>query len=131
MVPLPKVGWGISVLNAISTNRLAMSQTERSFDTEDPNLRALLRENRPAPAFPPGFENAVWRRIELAEARSQETNWLEALAAWLLRPRLAVAAALALVVAGASLGVAQGSRSADELAKARYLNSISPPELRR
>jgi hypothetical protein len=108
-----------------------MSQTEHNGDAGDPNLKALLRQNRPAPALPRGFENAVWRRIESAEARSPEMNWVTALTAWLLRPRLAVAAALALVVAGASLGVVQGSRSADELAKARYLNSVSPPELRR
>jgi len=108
-----------------------MSQTEPSHDTEDPNLRALLRQNRPAPALPPGFENAVWRRIESAEAKTSEMNWVEAVAAWLLRPRLAVAAAMLLVIAGASLGVAEGSRSADELAKERYLNSVSPPELRR
>jgi hypothetical protein len=108
-----------------------MSQTERSAAAGDSNLKALLRQNRPAPPLPPGFENTVWRRIQAAEARSPEMNWLEALTAWLLRPRLAVVAALALVVAGASLGVAQGARSADELAKARYLNSVSPPELRR
>jgi len=56
---------------------------------------------------------------------------MESLTAWLLRPRLALTAAIVLVVAGASLGVAQGSRNADDFVRARYLNSVSPPQLRR
>ena len=108
-----------------------MSETEKQDQSADPSLGKLLRQNRPAPGLPPGFENAVWRRIEAAAAPTEEWNWVEALTAWLLRPRLAVVAAMVLVVAGASLGVAQGARSADELAKGRYLNSVSPPELRR
>ena len=108
-----------------------MSQTESNHDAADPGVSTLLRQSRPAPPLPPGFQNAVWRRIEAAEARKAESGWMESLTAWLLRPRLAVTAAAMLVVAGASLGVAQGSRNADDLVKARYLNSVSPPELRR
>ena len=108
-----------------------MSQTESSHDAEDKDLRALLQQHRPAAPLPPGFQNAVWRRIEAAEARKAEPGWMESLTAWLLRPRLALTAAIVLVVAGASLGVAQGSRNADDFVKARYLNSVSPPQLRR
>jgi hypothetical protein len=106
-----------------------MDQTESHNEIEDPRLGELLHQCRPSPDLPPGFENSVWRRIEAAEAKSGERTWAEALAAWLLRPRLALATVILLVFAGASLGAAQGARGADELAKARYLNAVSPLEL--
>jgi hypothetical protein len=95
---------------------------------DDAKLRALLRESRLAPELPPGFQDAVWRRLERAEAPA--ANWLDALAAWFLRPRLAFATAAAMLLLGISLGIAQGASHADELAKARYLDSVSPPALR-
>ena len=95
---------------------------------DDAKLRALLRESRLAPELPPGFQDAVWRRLERAEAPA--ANWLDALAAWFLRPRLAFATATAMLLLGISLGIAQGASHADELAKARYLDSVSPPALR-
>jgi hypothetical protein len=107
-----------------------MDPTESNNEIEDPRLGEMLRQSRPAPDLPPGFENSVWRRIEAAEAKSGERTWAEALTAWLLRPRLALASAILLVLAGASLGAAQGSRAGDELAKERYLNAVSPLELR-
>ena len=95
---------------------------------DDAKLRALLRESRLAPELPPGFQDAVWRRLERAAAPA--ANWLDALAAWFLRPRLAFATAAAMLLLGISLGIAQGASHADELAKARYLDSVSPPALR-
>ena len=95
---------------------------------DDAKLRALLRESRLAPELPPRFQDAVWRRLERAEAPA--ANWLDALAAWFLRPRLAFATATAMLLLGISLGIAQGASHADELAKARYLDSVSPPALR-
>jgi hypothetical protein len=95
---------------------------------DDAKLRALLRESRLAPELPPRFQDAVWRRLERAEAPA--ANWLDALAAWFLRPRLAFATAAAMLLLGISLGIAQGASHADELAKARYLDSVSPPALR-
>src|ERR1035438_5687628 len=85
---------------------------------DDAKLRALLRESRLAPELPPGFQDAVWRRLGGAEAPA--ANWLDALAAWFLRPRLAFATAAAMLLLGISLGIAQGASHADELAKARY-----------
>ena len=95
---------------------------------DDTRLRALLRESRLAPDLPPGFQDAVWRRIEREETPA--ANWLEALASWFLRPRRAFATAAAMLLLGVSLGLAQGSSHADELAKQRYLDSVSPPALR-
>jgi hypothetical protein len=91
-------------------------------------LSALLRESRIAPDLPPGFQDAVWRRIELAE--TPRTDWLDALAGWFLRPRRAFAAAAAMLLVGVSLGILQGASHAGELAKQRYLDSVSPPGLR-
>jgi hypothetical protein len=100
---------------------------------DDPKLSALLRECRPAPDLPPGFQNAVWRRIERAEARpsvSPPADWLDRLAAWFLRPGRALAVAAAMLVLGISLGVLEGASRANDLAKARYLNSVSPLSMR-
>src|ERR1039458_6390728 len=52
---------------------------------DDAKLRALLRESRLAPELPPGFQDAVWRRLERAEAPA--ANWLDAPAAWFLPAR--------------------------------------------
>jgi hypothetical protein len=95
---------------------------------DDVKLRAVLRESRLTPELPPAFQAAVWRRIERAETPA--ADWLDTLAAWFLRPRRALATAAAMLLLGLSLGIAQGTSRADELAKARYLASVSPPALR-
>ena len=100
---------------------------------DDAKLRALLRESRSAPDLPPGFQNAVWRRIELAEspeARPVAADWLNRVAAWFLRPNRALAAAAVMLLLGISLGIAQGASQANDLARQRYLDSVSPPALR-
>jgi hypothetical protein len=100
---------------------------------DDAKLRALLRESRPAPDLPPGFENAVWRRIERVEAPAvarPAADWLDRLAEWFLRPGRAFATAAVMLVLGISLGIAEGATHAKDLAKARYLDSVSPPALR-
>ena len=100
---------------------------------DDAKLRALLRESRPEPELPPGFQNTVWRRIERAEKPAPAlpgADWLDALAAWFLRPRRAFAMAAVVLLVGLSLGIAQGASHATDLAKARYLDSVSPPALR-
>jgi hypothetical protein len=81
----------------------------------------------------PGFQNAVWRRIERAETPAAilpSTVWLDRLASWFLRPGRAFATTAALLVIGISLGIAQGASHARDLAKERYLDSVSPPALR-
>ena len=100
---------------------------------DEAKLRALLRESRAAPELPPGFQNAVWRRIERAEtpaATLSPTDWLDRLASWFLRPGRAFATAAAMLVIGISLGIAQGASHARDLAKARYLDSVSPTAMR-
>ena len=100
---------------------------------DDSKLRALLRESRPAADLPPDFQNAVWRRIERAEspgASPVAADWLNRVAAWFLRPNRALAAAAAMLLLGISLGIAQGASQANDLARQRYLDSVSPPALR-
>jgi hypothetical protein len=95
----------------------------------DDSLRVLLRAGRSAPALPPGFRESVWRRIERAPT-SVETfsiaGWLDGIAARLLRPRLAIAGVAAMLTLGISIGVAQGSHLANDLAKQRYVAAVSP-----
>ena len=93
-------------------------------------LRAFLRGARPEPALPPGFQNAVWRRIDqFARERRGEgsrLNRFEIVLGWLLNPVRACVAAVALLVVGVSIGIVQGNQAAHELARARYIASVSP-----
>ena len=102
-------------------------------DPNDARLGTLLRASRVAPALPPRFQEGVWRRIEEADAPAPSTGgiaWLDALAALVLRPRFALAAATVLIVAGALLGVREGSQLVKQDAQARYLATVAPHALR-
>jgi hypothetical protein len=104
-----------------------------SAGASDARLGALLRESRVSPALPPRFREGVWRRIEEAEVPAPATGgitWLDALTALVLRPRFALAAAAVLIVAGATLGVREGSQMAKQDAQARYLAAVAPNSLR-
>jgi hypothetical protein len=102
-------------------------------EVSDARLGALLRESRVSPALPPRFQEGVWRRIEEAAAPVKVTGgitWLDALATLVLRPRFALATATVLIVAGALLGVREGSQAARQDAQARYLAVVAPNSLR-
>jgi hypothetical protein len=106
---------------------------KENMNPDDAKLGALLRASRAAPALPPRFQENVWRRIEDAEApvpSSSGLSWLDALAALVLRPRLALATAAVLVVAGALLGVREGTLAANQAAQAQYLDAVAPVALR-
>lgn len=91
---------------------------------EDASLRALVRESRSAPGLPPGFQTAVWRRIENAAA--SQTHWLDALAGWLFRPRLAIAGLAAVMLLGVASGAFTTMRAERLNAPARYAASVDP-----
>jgi hypothetical protein len=94
---------------------------------EDEKLSALLRAARPERALPPGFNEAVWRRLERDSGTGFDTgDFLDRLAAIFLRPRLAAAGAVAMVLVGIAVGVVQGDRLASDLARQRYLAAVSP-----
>ena len=110
-----------------------MKQENINPDPNDAKLGTLLRASRVAPALPPRFQEGVWRRIEEAECAGHSTGgiaWLDALAALVLRPRFALATATVLIVAGALLGVREGSQMAKQDAQARYLAAVAPHSLR-
>jgi|SRR6516162_381922 hypothetical protein len=94
--------------------------------TDDPKFSELLRGNRPAPALPPRFQENVWRRIGDAEAPAKPSTWIDALAALILRPRLAFAAAAVLILAGVLFGAREGTQTAKHEAQDRYLASVIP-----
>lgn len=106
---------------------------EPNFKPEDDKLSGLLRESRGAPVLPPRFQENVWRRIETAERCDvpvADGNWLDAVAGWLIRPRLAFAVAVALVFAGLGFGWNSGEQLARQDAQARYIAAVAPNSLR-
>ena len=98
---------------------------------EEARLSALLREGRAAPSLPPRFREGVWRRIEEGEApATAQVGWLEALAAWALRPRMALAAAVVLICAGSIFGAVAGTQANHHEAQSRYVATVAPNSLR-
>ena len=105
-----------------------MKENEQQRD--DPRLSGLLREVRPAPDLPPRFQQNVWRRIEDAEAPVKSESWFDALAAVILRPRFAFAAAAVLLLAGVLAGTLDGRQLARHEAQMNYLASVAPHAVR-
>jgi hypothetical protein len=104
---------------------------QENSNPNDEKLSAVLRGARSLPSLPPRFQEGVWRRIEESEApAATRPNWLEALAAWALRPRFALAIAIVLVCAGSIVGAREGQQSAREQAQSRYLAAVAPNSLR-
>lgn len=93
--------------------------------SDDPRLRGLLREARPVSEVPPGFQDAVWRRIERRDSAAA-VSWLERLMAVVLRPQWAAASLAVVMLAGVLLGVRQAPSSEHASAQARYVASVNP-----
>jgi hypothetical protein len=102
---------------------------ETPLTNEDRELRELLRQSRPAPPLPRGFEDAVWRRIAAQDRLASGRGflaWLDGLAEWVLRPRLVLVGITALVMAGAFWGTVDGLSTAKLNARTRYLSAVAP-----
>jgi hypothetical protein len=105
-------------------------------ENPEPNegrLSDLLRESRPAPPLPPRFQEAVWRRIEKAEAPSNAPSppvWLDWLVERLLRPRFALASITALLLVSGLAGALRGTEMAKQAAQVRYLSTVAPHTVR-
>jgi hypothetical protein len=111
----------------------AHEMNTQNFNPDEARLAALMREARATPSLPPRFQANVWRRIESAEARTVaagDSDWLDTLVGWLLRPRLALAVAAVLVLVGVGLGWSRGEHLAQRDAQARYLAAVAPNALR-
>lgn len=109
-----------------------INHDDNAGTTADQRLSQALRAARPSPALPPRFQQEVWRRIEASEAPRQvaTTFWLDELLGWLLRPRILLAGAAALVVVSGAAGVLDGSVATRQAAKAHYLAAVAPNTLR-
>ena len=96
-------------------------------------LRALLREARPAPPWPPRFQEAVWRRLETAAATAALTSsalaWLELWVERLLVPRFAWVSLALLLAAGGLKGAVTSAGAAHQQAQQRYLAAVAPHAL--
>jgi hypothetical protein len=101
-----------------------------NINPDEARLSGLLREARATPSLPPRFRENVWRRIEDSELPTTQESWLDALAALILRPRLAFAFAAVLVLMGGMIGTKDGVQTARHDAEARYVASVAPGSLR-
>lgn len=102
---------------------------ENHLHPEGATLTALLRESRVSPGLFPRFRQNVWRRIGDAEAPAKPAAWLDALAASILRPRFAIAATAALMLAGVFAGTMEGRQDARRDSQMNYLASVAPHSL--
>ncbi len=95
-------------------------------------LHKVLQEWRAQASLPPGFQEAVWRRIERAQAPAATSVWV-AISHWieavLSRPALAVSYLGLLLVVGGTVGWAQAheasARVKDDLGQ-RYVRELDP-----
>ena len=96
--------------------------------SEDLELRGLLREWTPDATLSPRFQDAVWRRIEHAEAASAPAAlaWWEKLLQPLLQPKWATAGLLAVVLLGGLSGFRSGADPAKRAAQDRYIAAVDP-----
>lgn len=99
---------------------------------KDP-LENLLLEWRVETNLPPRFEEQVWRRIAIEEARQLETGgwhrFRSVLEMLFLRPAFAGACVFALVLTGLAAGWWQGNREVarlDDSLGQRYVQSVAP-----
>ena len=95
------------------------------MNVENSKLSVWLRESRVTPALPPRFQENVWRRIESAAAPEKSGNWLDSLAALILRPRLAFAAVAVVLLTGTLLGAQTGVQTARHEAQLRYVAAVA------
>ena len=100
-----------------------MNPTHPSND--DSKLSGLLRQARPATELPPGFQDAVWRRIERRETAASVT-WLERVMSYMLRPQWAAASLAAVMLAGVLLGARSTPQPEHASAQTRYVASVNP-----
>lgn len=103
---------------------------ENQQPSDDAQISALLRESRLSPGLPPRFQQNVWRRIEDAEAPAKSGSWLDAVAALILRPRFALAAAAVMILAGVFAGTLEGRQAARHDAQMNYVASVMPRGVR-
>ena len=124
--------WSGTLQEPARKNAGVTSMKEPRSSSEETKLRELLHHARPTAELPPRFQENVWRRIEQAESSGAATaadNWLNVVAGWLVRPRLAFAVATMLVLVGVGFGLNNGAQQARAEAQARYIAVVAPNAL--
>ncbi len=99
---------------------------EKQLPAEATQISVLLRQARVSPQLPPRFQQNVWRRIKDADTLTKSESWLDALANLVLRPRIAMATATVLLLAGILAGTLEGRQVARQDAQMTYLASVAP-----
>ena len=110
----------------------SMSMNTREPANNDEALRKVLQEWRMEASLPPRFQEAVWRRIERAQAPAAPSAW-RVITHWissiLPRPALAAAYLAILLTIGATAGWSQArqesARVRGELGE-RYIRGLDP-----
>ena len=102
-----------------------IAMNDETKHPDDARLRGLLRAERATPGLPPGFQEAVWRRVQLEESAPQR-DWLGALSGWLLQPRWAWSGLAAVMLMGGFLGVLTNRAAHRTTAQARYVAAVDP-----
>lgn len=98
----------------------------------DPSLDRLLSEWDVKASLPPRFQERVWQRIALAEARSARSGFADVIGriqALLSRPGLAAGYVTALLALGFVVGWTRGlekSAQLDQALGSRYVQVIDP-----
>lgn len=110
--------------------RLPLLQLAKHMKPDDTKLHEILRDARPTPPVPAHFHANVWQRIEVAGVAAESHSWLDAMAALVLRPRIAYTTLAALMLAGILLGAREGMLTAKMHAQERYLALVAPNPLR-
>lgn len=111
-----------------SAARMSMNSNQ-PFEN-DKRLRALLREWKVDCALPPRFQENVWHRIALGQAKAGAwqnfTIWLDAT---FRRPALAISFVAVLLFIGLTTGFRQGqdkTAQAQSHWRALYVQSVDP-----
>jgi hypothetical protein len=106
--------------------------SENSHPDDEKALSSVLNEWKVSPSLPPRFEERVWARIAVAEARPSQGwlgQWWRAWQGGLVRPHLAAGYVTALLVVGFAAGWTRGlekSAHLDETLSARYVKVVDP-----
>lgn len=101
-------------------------------EQSDPALRGVLKEWSVTVSLPPGFQEAVWRRIHSTQEHatpsiiSSIAHWIRIVAA---RPALAAAYVALLLAIGMTAGWSQGRQESERIKgklSERYVRLLDP-----
>jgi hypothetical protein len=117
---------------AATVQRHLNTMNPKLSPAENERLHEQLRAWKVDGGLPPGFRDAVWRRIEEKESQGRESAWMSILtrvASWVTRPAIAVGYVATLILLGTGIGVLGATREISQWemdAAARYISVVDP-----